>query len=670
MIPRETVSRIFETAKIEEVVGRYVTLKRRGANLIGLCPFHNEKTGSFNVSPSKGIFKCFGCSKAGNAIGFIMEIEQCSYVEALKTVAAMYNIHIEERQLSDEEKQKQDDRESMLVVNDFANKWFQEQLTQTPEGSAIALSYLRQRGLRDDIIKLFQIGYAPEKTKFWEVAKKAGYSEKYLLNNSVNPPYIGTGICAKSQDGRLYDRFRGRVIFPFISVSGKIVGFAGRILVQNDKAGKYVNSPTSLIYEKHNELFGLYQAKQEISRNDACYLVEGQMDVIQLVQSGIKNVVASGGTALTHQQIRLIHRFTENINLLYDGDKAGIKAAMRGIDMMLEEGLNVRIILLPDGEDPDSFARKTNAVDLQKFLLNNQQDFIRFKTKLLSEEANNDPTKRSEMITTIAQSIAMIPDIIKRQVYVKETAVLLSFPEDILAKKVRELRAKHMEDIKRKSNPSSHIGTGGKPDDTPVPTTTQTPPKMVNIPQVLTPREKNILNLLQVIVRYGEHIIYQFEDGRTLSVGEYIINELRADNIEFDNPVHKQIVNEFMNNYNDAFIAATFYQHHPDPAINQFAAEMIADKYQLSRIYNKQTVSENVVQEVEIDEREELPDMVQRMLLELKYTIVTERLDSLHALLEKSKDDWQMQLTLLEQKQLLEQIRAQLCKALGNRVIV
>ena len=670
MIPRETVSRIFETAKIEEVVGRYVTLKRRGANLIGLCPFHNEKTGSFNVSPSKGIFKCFGCSKAGNAIGFIMEIEQCSYVEALKTVASMYNIQVEERQLSDEDKQKQDDRESMLVVNDFANKWFQEQLTQTPEGSAIALSYLRQRGLRDDIIKLFQIGYAPEKTKFWEVAKKAGYNEKYLLNDAANPPYVGTGICAKSQDGRLYDRFRGRVIFPFISVSGKIVGFAGRILVQNDKAGKYVNSPTSLIYEKHNELFGLYQAKQEISRNDACYLVEGQMDVIQLVQSGIKNVVASGGTALTYQQIRLIHRFTENINLLYDGDKAGIKAAMRGIDMMLEEGLNVRIILLPDGEDPDSFARKTNAADLQEFLLNNQQDFIRFKTKLLSEEANNDPTKRSEMITTIAQSIAMIPDIIKRQVYVKETAVLLAFPEDILAKKVRELRAKHMEDVKRKANPSAQIVTGEKDDSTPSTTSIQTPPQLVNIPQVLTPREKNILNLLQVIVRYGEHIIYQFEDGRTLSVGEYIINELRADNIEFDNPLHKQIIDEFSNNYSDEFIAATFYQYHPDPAINQFAAEMIADKYQLSRIYNKQTVSENVVQEVERDEREDLPDVVQRLLLELKFTIVTERLDALHTLLEKARDDWQMQLTLLEQKQLLEQIRAQLCKALGNRVIV
>ena len=670
MIPRETVSRIFETAKIEEVVGRYVNLKRRGANLIGLCPFHNEKTGSFNVSPSKGIFKCFGCSKAGNAIGFIMEIEQCSYVEALKMVASMYNIPVEERQLSDEDKQKQDDRESMLVVNDFANKWFQEQLTQTSEGTAIALAYLRQRGLRDDIIKLFQIGYAPEKTKFWEVAKKAGYNEKYLLNDPVNPPYIGTGICAKSQDGRLYDRFRGRVIFPFISVSGKIVGFAGRILVQNDKAGKYVNSPTSLIYEKHNELFGLYQAKQEISRNDACYLVEGQMDVIQLVQSGIRNVVASGGTALTYQQIRLIHRFTENINLLYDGDKAGIKAAMRGIDMMLEEGLNVRIILLPDGEDPDSFARKTNAADLQEFLLNNQQDFIRFKTKLLSEEADNDPTKRSEMITTIARSIAMIPDIIKRQVYVKETAALLTFPEDILAKKVRELRAKHMEDIKRKATPAPQAATEEQQGSTPSPTTIQTPPQMVNIPQVLTPREKNVLNLLQVIVRYGEHIIYQFEDGRTLSVGEFIINELRADNIEFDNPLHKQILDEFSNNYSDEFIAATFYQYHPDPAINQFAAEMIADKYQLSRMYNKQTVSENVVQEVERDEREDLPEVVQRLLLELKYTIVTERLDALHALLEKANGDWQMQLTLLEQKQLLEQIRTQLCKALGNRVIV
>jgi DNA primase len=600
-----------------------------------------------------------------------MEIEQCSYIEAIRMLAQIYHITIEERELTPEEQQKQDDRESMFVVNDFANKWFQEQLTQTPEGTSIALSYLRQRGLRDDIIKLFQIGYSPEKVKFYEVATKAGYAEKYLVNDSVNPPYIGTGVCSKSQDGRLYDRFHGRVIFPFISVSGKVVGFAGRLLVQNDKAGKYVNSPTSLIYEKHNELFGLYQAKQEISRQNMCYLVEGQMDVIQLVQSGIKNVVASGGTALTHQQIRLIHRFTENITLLYDGDKAGIKAALRGIDMMLEEGLNIRVILLPEGEDPDSFARKHNADDLQTFLEKNQQDFIRFKTKLLSEEAENDPTKRSEMITTIANSIAMIPDIIKRQVYVKDTAALLAFPEDILAKQVRTLRAKYVENLKQKKavkSPNLKV-TEDKEEDN---AGANQPPKLVVVPQVLTHKEKNILNLLQVIVRHGEYIIYKWPDGRTVSAGEYIINELRNDNIEIENPLYKQIINEFSNNYEDGFVATTFFQHHPDPNINQFAVEMIADKYQLSRIYSRQGISENVVQEVERDERELLPELTQRLLLELKYTIVNERIDALQQMLKEAQErgDWQLQTTILEQQPLLYEIRSQLCKALGNRVIV
>ena len=671
MIPKETINRIYEAAKIEEVVGRYVNLKKKGANLIGLCPFHNEKTGSFTVSPSRGIYKCFGCTKAGGPVQFVMEIEQCSYIEAIRMLAQIYHITIEERELTPEEQQKQDDRESMFVVNDFANKWFQEQLTQTPEGTSIALSYLRQRGLRDDIIKLFQIGYSPEKVKFYEVATKAGYAEKYLVNDSVNPPYIGTGVCSKSQDGRLYDRFHGRVIFPFISVSGKVVGFAGRLLVQNDKAGKYVNSPTSLIYEKHNELFGLYQAKQEISRQNMCYLVEGQMDVIQLVQSGIKNVVASGGTALTHQQIRLIHRFTENITLLYDGDKAGIKAALRGIDMMLEEGLNIRVILLPEGEDPDSFARKHNADDLQTFLEKNQQDFIRFKTKLLSEEAENDPTKRSEMITTIANSIAMIPDIIKRQVYVKDTAALLAFPEDILAKQVRTLRAKYVENLKQKKagkSPNLKV-TEDKEEDN---AGANQPPKLVVVPQVLTHKEKNILNLLQVIVRHGEYIIYKWPDGRTVSAGEYIINELRNDNIEIENPLYKQIINEFSNNYEDGFVATTFFQHHPDPNINQFAVEMIADKYQLSRIYSRQGISENVVQEVESDERELLPELTQRLLLELKYTIVNERIDALQQMLKEAQErgDWQLQTTILEQQPLLYEIRSQLCKALGNRVIV
>jgi DNA primase len=670
MIPKETINKIYEAAKIDEVVGRYVNLKKRGANLLGLCPFHNEKTGSFTVSPSKGIYKCFGCNKAGGPVQFIMEIEQCSYIEAIRTLAQMYHITIEERELTPEEQQKQDDRESMFLVNDFANKWFQEQLTQTSEGTAIALSYLRQRGLRDDTIKHFQIGYSPEKVKLYEVAKKAGYAEKYLINDSVNPPYIGTGVCSKTQDGRLYDRFRGRVIFPFISISGKIVGFAGRLLVQNDKAGKYVNSPTSLIYEKHNELFGMYQAKQEISRQDMCYLVEGQMDVIQLVQSGVKNVVASGGTALTHQQISLIHRFTENITLLYDGDKAGIKAAIRGIDMMLEEGLNVRVILLPEGEDPDSFARKNNADDLHKFLCENKQDFIRFKTKLLSEEAENDPTKRSDMITAIAQSIAVVPDIIKRQVYVRETAGLLAFPEDILAKKVHELREKYIDEIKKKKQIKQSTTPSIDDPNHPIPTN-PLPPQVV-VPPVLTHKEKNILNLMQLIVRYGEYVIYHSADGRDISVGEYIINELRSDNIEIKNPLYRQVIDEFFKNYHDGFVASTFFQCHPDVAISQFAIQMIADKYQLSRIYSRQSISENVVQQVEQDERDILPELVERLLLELKYTIVNERLDMLQQMLKEAQErgDWQLQTTILEQQPLLYEIRSQLCKALGNRVIV
>ena len=649
MIPRETIDRIFSAARIEDVVGDYVSLKKRGANLIGLCPFHDEKTGSFTVSPSKGIFKCFGCGKAGHAVGFIMEIEQCSYIEAIRQLARKYHIEIEERELTAEEKQKQDDRESMFIVNEFANKWFHEQLWNTPEGSAVAMSYLRQRGLREDIIRKFQIGYSPEKAALWDVAQKKGFQEKYLLNDAENPPHIGTGVCGKSENGKLYDRFRGRVMFPFLSISGKVVGFSGRLMVKNDKVGKYVNSPTSLIYEKHNELFGLYQAKQAISKNNSCYLVEGQMDVIQLVQSGIDNVVASGGTALTINQIRLIHRFTENIILLYDGDKAGIKAALRGIDMMLEEGINVRVILLPEGEDPDSFAKSHNASDLKAFLDNNQHDFIRFKTQLLMEDAQNDPSKRSEMILQIVRSIAVIPDIIKRQVYIKDTATLLSLPEDVLTRKVAEIR-------KQKSEPN-----------TPLPSTTPEDPE-----QTLTHKDRNILNLIQVLIRYGEKVLYQTEE-QTITVGEYIITEMHNDSIDIPNPLHRQVIDEYVANYQSPqFVASVFFQHHPNNAISQLAVDMIADKYQISRMYNKRSISENVVQEVMQDETNILPELVQRLLLELKYTVVDERIDSMQRMLKEAqeRDDWQLINTILEQQPQLMEIRQQLCRALGNRVIV
>ena len=672
MIPRETVDRIYAAARIEEVVSDYVSLKKRGANLIGLCPFHNEKTGSFNVSTAKGIFKCFGCGEAGHAVSFIMKIEQCTYVEALRLLAKKYHIEIEERELTAEEKQKQDDRESMFIVNDFANKWFNEQLWNTAEGTAVAMSYLRQRGLREDIIRKFQIGYSPEKIRLGDVALKQGFQEKYLVNDSQNPPYIGTGICGKSENGKLYDRFRGRVMFPFLSVSGKVVGFSGRLMVKNDNVGKYVNSPTSLIYEKQNELFGLYQVKHSISKNGLCYLVEGQMDVIQLVQSGIENVVASGGTALTINQIRLLHRFTEDITLLYDGDKAGIKAAIRGIDMMLKEGLNVRVILLPEGEDPDSFAKKHNASDLQDFLNANTQDFIRFKTNLLSEDAQNDPTKRSEMILQIVQSIAAIPDIIKRQVYIKDTAALLAIPEDVLTRKVNEIRRKEAaeeqkrrEAEERKNKGTEEIVIEGIPQEpSPVPNS--------NHGLQLSHKERNILNLIQVLIRYGERILYQTEEA-AITVGEYIISEIKSDCINIPNPLHQQIIAEYIANYkNQNFISSVFFQYHSDPAISQLAVDMIADKYQLSRMYSKKSVSENVTKEVQLDETEILPELVQRLLLELKYTVVDERIDAMQVTLKEAQErgDWQLITAILEQQPQLLEIRQKLCRALGNRVIV
>ena len=673
MIPRETIDRIFEAAKIEDVVGRHVTLKKRGANLLGLCPFHHEKTGSFTVSPSKGIFKCFGCGKAGNAVGFVMEIEQCSYVEAIKQLAQQYHITIEERELTQEEKQRQDDRESMFIVNDFANKWFQTQLHETSEGTAIGMAYLRQRGIREDIIKTFQLGYSPEKAKLWEEAKKAGYQDTYLVNNPDNQ--IGTGICLKDEQGRLFDRFRGRVIFPFFSVSGKVTGFAGRLIKQSDKAGKYVNSPTSLLYEKKHELYGFYQAKKAIQSEDCCYLVEGQLDVIQLVQSGIENVVASGGTSLTYPQIRLIHRFTENATILYDGDNAGIKAALRGIDMMLEEGLNVKVVLLPEGEDPDSFARKHNATEVLEYIQENQTDFIRFKTRLLSEEAGNDPMKRADMITKIVESIAVIPDIIKRQIYTKDCSASLGIQEDVLMRKVVEIRKHHIEEQKKKKQNEQRQNNASS---TNVAEAEQTPTAVAKTPVVvatenLSNKERNIRNIIQLIIRHGEQPIYQDGD-RIVRVGEYIIYELKTDNIELDNPLYQLILDEYMAHYQEPnWVASNYFQHHTRGDVSQFAVEMVADKYQLSRMYGKQMVSENVVKEVEVpSEVDVLPELTQRLLLELKFTIVNERIDAMQTMLQEAhqRNDWELIRTILAQQPILNEIRQELCKALGNRVIV
>ena len=504
MIPKETIDRIYSAVKIEEVVGDYVTLRKRGANLIGLCPFHNEKTGSFTVSPSKGIYKCFGCGASGLATKFIMDIEQCSYTEAIKHLARKYHIEIIERELTPEEQQRQDNRESMFVVNDFSNKWFQKQLWETQEGTAIGLSYFRERGLRDDIIRKFQLGYSPERgNPLAKALQEKGFSEEFIVNNVDTK--IGVGVVGKSEDGRLYDRFRDRVIFPIFTVSGKAVAFAGRVLKKKDNVGKYVNSPDSIIYSKTNELYGLFQAKQSISRLNMCYLVEGQMDVISMHQSGIENVVASGGTALTIPQIRAIKRFTSNITVLYDGDSAGIHAAERGIDMFLKEGFNVKVVLLPEGEDPDSYAQNHDSTEFIQFIEKHQTDFIRFKTAILSKDAKDDPFKKAQLIKDVVTSIAVIPDMITRQMFIKDCAERLHISEKVLTIEVINLRKKQVEeDQKGQEHTNSSPSVPSVTSDTSDHISSDGSEKVVAIGKAIkqpdSPLDKHFYDLLRDIV--------------------------------------------------------------------------------------------------------------------------------------------------------------------------
>ena len=633
MIPRDVIDKIHSAAKIEEVVADYVTLRKRGANLIGLCPFHNEKTGSFTVSPSKGIYKCFGCGVSGNAVGFIMEIEQCSYVEALKQLGKKYHIDVPEREMTAEEQQRQDDRESMFVVNDFANKWFQDQLWNTPEGQAIGLSYFRERGLRDDIIRKYQLGYSPEKGNPLAAAlKKNGFQEKFILNNVDTK--IGVGVVGKSEDGRIYDRFRDRVMFPIFTVSGKPVAFAGRILKKKDNVGKYVNSPDSIIYSKTNELYGLFQAKQAISRADRCYLVEGQMDVISMHQSGIENVVASGGTALTKPQIWLIKRFTSNITA------AGIHAALRGIDMFLEAGFNVKVVLLPDGEDPDSYAQNHDASEFIRYIEEHQTDFIRFKSALLSKDAGDDPFKRAELIKDITASIAIIPDIITRQVYIKDCAERLKISEKVLTVEVLKLRKESFNAQQKAEEKAQNTPSAPKNPVAPI------TPK--------TPLEQNYYNLMQLIVRYGERPI-EVEDS-IYTIGEVIIGTLENDDIKAPQPVYQSIMDEFKRHYKDTgFKAETFYKFHSDQAISALAIDMIAEKYRFATM----------------DGETRLGELVAQLLYEIKLTVINGQIEELEKNLKEAQaeNNWERQMTLLAHQPLLLAQRNEICKLLGNRVL-
>ena len=659
MIPRDVIEHIFSAAKIEEVVSDYVTLRKRGANLIGLCPFHNEKTGSFTVSPSKGIYKCFGCGVSGNAVGFVMAMEQCSFADAIKQLGKKYHIEVPERQMTAEEQQRQDDRESMFVVNDFANKWFQEQLWETKEGQAIGLSYFRERGLRDDIIRKYQLGYSPEKGSPLATAlKKKGFSERFILNDVDTK--IGVGVVGKSEDGRIYDRFRDRVMFPIFTVSGKPVAFAGRILKKKDNVGKYVNSPDSLIYSKTNELYGLFQAKQAISRADRCYLVEGQMDVISMFQSGIENVVASGGTALTKPQIRLIQRFTSNITVLYDGDAAGIHAALRGIDMFLEEGFNVKVVLLPDGEDPDSFAQSHDSTEFIQYIEEHQTDFIRFKMALLSKEAGDDPYKRAVLIKDITSSIAIIPDIITRQVYIKDCSDRLHMSEKVLTTEVVNLRRKKIEEHnKAKEREAEQAATTVEPtaESTETTATPVNPTSPVNPTPIKAPKsalDQNFYNLMQLVVRYGERPI---QVGDTIySIGEIIIYTIEEDEIKAPEPVYQAIIDEFKRHCKDeGFKAEDFFKFHPDQAISALAIDMIAEKYQYASFNHEGRLGELVTQ----------------FLYELKLTVINQQIEELEQNLKEAQasGNWDRQMQLLAYQPQLLQARNDLCKLLGNRVI-
>lgn len=680
MIPPQTIDRIFSTAKIEEVVQDYVPLKRRGANLIGLCPFHSERTGSFTVSPSKGIFKCFGCGESGNAVGFVMKIENCSYADALRTLAKKYHIEIEERELTPEEQQHQDDREAMFAVNEWANKWFQEQLWETQEGQTIGLKYFRERGMQDVTIRKFGLGYSPDKkTAFTDAAHKAGYIDKYLTNNVDTQ--IGTGVCLMNDKGEAYDRFRDRVIFPIFTTSGKTVAFAGRILRKKyDREGKeipqgkYVNSPGSTIYSKTNELYGLFQAKQSISKNNLCYLVEGQMDVLSMHQAGIENVVASGGTALTQPQVRLIKRFTTNITVLYDGDAAGIHAAIRGIDMFLSEGFFVKVVLLPDGEDPDSYARSHDASEFMEYIRSHQQDFIRFKAQFSWEQVKNDPSKRSELTHDLVESISLIPDEITRYEYIRDCAALLQTSAEVLTRAVAQQRLERKKNAteaykaqRREQERESILATPQQPADAATADTQETKQaETVTAQPRMTKTEQNIRNITQLLVRYGDRPFFQFPNGTMITVGAYILQQIEQDGVVISLPVDKRIFEEFKAHQNaDGFVAETFFKFHPDQQINALACDLIADRYQLSSIFSKVAISDNVVQEVaQRSERDLLNELVPQLLGELKLSLVNERIADIQRQIRENPEDLQ----LLRQDQELKNIKAQICKFLGNRV--
>jgi len=663
MIDRATVDRILETANIVDVVGEFVSLRKAGVNYKGLCPFHDDTTPSFMVSPSKNICHCFACGKGGTPVGFIMEHEQMTYPEALRWLAKKYNIEIQERELTNEEKQQESDRESMFIVNEWAKKYFQDILKNDVDGRAIGMQYFRSRGIRDDIIEKFQLGYAPQsRTALSTAALKAGYKEEYLLR---------TGLCYKREnDNTLVDRYAGRVIFPWFSMSGKVVAFGGRLLDSRTKGvqQKYVNSPDSDIYHKEQQLYGLYQAKRQIAKDDCVYMVEGYTDVIAMHQCGIENVVANSGTALSVHQIKTLHRFTQNIVLLYDGDEAGIHAALRGTDMLLAEGMNIKVLILPDGDDPDSFARKHTASDFRQYIADHQTDFIQFKSDLLLKGVT-DPIKRSEAINSIVKSISVIKDPVVRDTYITDCSHRLGINEATLILQLNKFIRTDQEQLRKEANrslqqaqatagvQSAAANAEGSAAETSTPLRPATPAQQARQVETM---------LVQMIVRHGGEVIFRdvvVEDGRVLeqlTVAQYIYYSLADDNLSLGNELYNRILQEAAGQCEEQqdFNAEQYFTHHEDVAVSQLAASLCVDHFQLSK-------SQQVRRDTDT-----LREQTQRLLLDFRLDYAEARLRELKQSISLAMNNPQQLLSLMEQYKDMQNIRNTLAKKLGNNIVV
>ena len=641
MIDRATIDRIMAAADIVDVVSEFVSLRKAGVNYKGLCPFHDEKTPSFVVSPAKGYCHCFSCGKGGNAVGFIMEHEQMTYPEALRWLARKYNIEIEERGMTDGERREAGERESMFIVNEWALKYFQENLINTGNGLSVGMQYLRSRGFRDDTISKFQLGYAlPVRDALARAAVARGFKEQYLVD---------TGLCYRRDDGSLQDRYAGRVIFPVHTMTGRVVAFGGRILTSDKKAAKYVNSPESLIYHKSNELYGIFQAKHAITKQDRCYLVEGYIDVTSMHQSGVENVVASSGTSLTTGQIRLIRRFTSNITVLYDGDAAGIHASIRGIDMLLAEGMNVKVLLLPDGDDPDSFAQKHPAEEFRRYIEAHQTDFIEFKTNLLLKGVT-DPVKRSEAISSIVKSVSVIQDQITRATYIAECAHRLGMPEATLISTANKFIRGDIEEKRKEQRREEAKAEGPLKPLEPL-----APVKQAPTVEYM---------LVQMVVRHGQEVIYkdvETDDGGKidLSVAQYISYDLGADGLSFGNDLYNRMLAEAVeHNGDEGFNAESYFMHHPDIDISRTATEMAIDHFQLSKSL-----------QVRHDD-DTLRNQVEHLILDFRMEYVERRLKEIQREINLSVGDTDKMMSLMAEYKDMQVIRNEIAKELGNDIII